>query len=262
MTIAAGFVFGDGVLLCADSQFTVGGSKLDGMKLGNFEASWGQVMVAFAGDVDFAAAAFQQFERERESDEAKADPIGAMADTFEDFYRRHVLERPGDDNAEFEYSLLLAVRLRFDGIVRLYRTYETILREIKSFDCAGSGDDFARDILGHLHKNECKQNYAVALASYTLAHIKANVQYCGGKSVIFALLHNGKISNLSSDELEYAAIQMERVSCWFIWEAQKFMLGHTFGDGEEFKKRLEILVTRAKWIREVCLQAGKFAGGP
>jgi hypothetical protein len=46
MTIAAGMLYKDGVLLCADTQFTVGLQKLDGMKLGKFAASWGQVVGA------------------------------------------------------------------------------------------------------------------------------------------------------------------------------------------------------------------------
>ncbi len=33
MTIAAGFLYSGGVLLCADSQFTVGPSKIDGLTL-------------------------------------------------------------------------------------------------------------------------------------------------------------------------------------------------------------------------------------
>jgi hypothetical protein len=34
MAIAAGFVYDAGVLLCADSQFTVVPAKVDGMRIG------------------------------------------------------------------------------------------------------------------------------------------------------------------------------------------------------------------------------------
>jgi hypothetical protein len=40
------------------------------------------------------------------------------------------------------------------------------------------------------------------------------------------LMDDGVVKDVGSNYLEELSIQMERSSCWFIWEAQKFMLRH------------------------------------
>lgn len=249
MTIAAGFLYADGVMLCADSQMTVGSSKLDGMKVGRFDASWGQVASTFAGNVDFAAAAFQQCERECESADVTDLPVVGLAEVLEDFYRRHVFEHPQFESGEYDYSLLLAIRLNGESHAKLYRAEQTIFREIKSFDCIGSGEDYGREIVSLLHDPNLTRSRAVALAAYMLGHVKKHAQYCGGKSVILALQHTGQLDPLETTEVTELANHMENVAAWFVWQAQQFILGHTFGDEAAFERRLEILGTRAKHAR-------------
>ncbi|SPE38805.1 hypothetical protein SBA6_950028 [Candidatus Sulfopaludibacter sp. SbA6] len=147
MTIAAGLLCSEGVLVCADSQVTVGTAKLDGSKVGVFETSWGQVIGSFAGNVDYAAAAFQMIERHADSTEVKSSPIDGIETLLSSRYRSHVWEHPQQDSGDYDYSLFLGIRLNEENHARLYRTTETILREVRSFDCAGSGEEFGRDIL-------------------------------------------------------------------------------------------------------------------
>jgi 20S proteasome alpha/beta subunit len=245
MTIAAGFVYDDGVLLCADSQFTVGYSKADGMKLGRFNASWGTVMAAIAGNVDFATSAFQKCERESESKDAKENPLEALEEILKEFYRYHVFGHPKYSEGEYDYSLLLAIRIKGER-AKLYRTQETALREIKAFDCAGSGEDSARDLLRFLYGTGKRRDYAIALAAYVLKHVKEHIQYCGGPSLIWTLGHNGQVDETAgSSEL---AVHIDSTSCWFVCEAQKFILNHVLGDKKTLEKAVGILATRIQYI--------------
>jgi 20S proteasome alpha/beta subunit len=261
MTIAAGFFYADGVLVCADSQFTVGASKIDGLKVGHFDASWGQVVCSFAGNVDYAAAAFQACERECEEPKTKTDPRAAFEEILSSFYERHVFAHPKSGRDDTGYSLFLGIRLNH-GKAKLYRTQETVLRELRAFDCAGSGEDSVRDLLRFLYRGGMSRTSAVALASYTLSHAKNHIQYCGGPTVIRALDNHGNIDEVSAGKLEDLAVHMERVGCWFVSEAQKFMLGHWLGDDEVFKKRLEILNQRALRMRAAWESMPSIRSGP
>lgn len=253
MTIAAGFVYADGVFLFADSQFTVGASKIDGLKLGRFEASWGQVESALAGNVDYAAAAFQRCEREKESEAMCASPLQEIERILEGFYRRHVFRHPNfeTEGGGLEYSLLLAIRLNAEGVARLYRTQETVLREVQSFDCIGSGEDSARDLLRFLYRSRMSLAQSVALSAYVLSHVKVHVDGCGGKSVAQALDSKGFVDQINSIEFQHLGGHIENIAPWFVCEAQQFMLGHMFGDREAFEKRCEIFRTRMLHMRSL-----------
>ena len=61
MTIAAGFMVRDGVVLCTDTRYSVGGAKLPGTKLTAAEIhGTAKLIFAFAGNVDFAQATIQK----------------------------------------------------------------------------------------------------------------------------------------------------------------------------------------------------------
>ena len=135
MTIALGFVYSDGVMLGADSQFTVGSSKVEGLKVGHFEASWGKVAVTFAGNVDYATAAFQKCERAAELSDTRSAPLDAIEEILSDFYKEHIFAHPGyQSGGDFDYSMMLAIKLDKERNAKLYRTQDTILREVRSFD--------------------------------------------------------------------------------------------------------------------------------
>ncbi len=249
MTIAAGFTFSDGVMLCADSQMTIGNAKLNGMKVGRMESKWGQVACAFAGNVDWASAAFQACERAKDSREVKKSPVDGIGGILEDFYRRQVFGHPRYESGDYDYSLFVAIRLDGDARAKLYRAEQTIFREVKSFDCAGSGEDYGREILQFLHFPTMKRERAVALASYMLTHAKKNAQYCGGESVILALLNTGNLDRLETMDITELGNHIEATAAWFVVEAQQFVLGHAVGDRQAFDERWEILKTRALRIR-------------
>src|SRR5882672_12946170 len=61
MTIAAGFTYQDGVLLCTDSLITVYSNKMLGTKMGPLGAyQWGSAYMAGAGHLAFCTAVYQE----------------------------------------------------------------------------------------------------------------------------------------------------------------------------------------------------------
>jgi 20S proteasome alpha/beta subunit len=261
MTIAAGFVYSEGVLVCADSQMTVGAAKVDGSKVGKFETSWGQIIASFAGNVDYAAAAFQALERAGESEKIKDEPIDGIECFLSARYETHVFGHPQQKSGDYDYSLFLGIRLNAHKTARLYRTSETILREVKSFDCAGSGEDFGRDVLRLLHSPDLSIERAVALASYMLSHTKDRIQYCGGQSMVRMLRHDGSsLDNTEDLRLAQLSRHIEISGNWFVWESQKFLMRHALGDMEQFARTLTVLDSRATFIRNIweeAIQSGR-----
>ena len=60
MTIVAGFVHRDGVLLCADTQMESGAALTHAPKIGAFDFAGGKVAIAFAGNTRSAEVTIQK----------------------------------------------------------------------------------------------------------------------------------------------------------------------------------------------------------
>jgi len=207
------------------------------------------VIGAFAGDVDYAAAAFQRCENDRETKDMKKSPLKAIERIVADFYEAKIFKHPSFKKGDLGFSLLLGIRLK-SGRAKFYRTTANVMREVKTFDCAGTGEDAARDLLQRLYAPNMTMTRAVSLASYVIHHVKEHVQYCGGHSDIVTLEHGNDPKGIYSPECDQLARHIEESACWFICEAQQFMLGHTLGDRAAFEERFQILKTRALRIRD------------
>jgi 20S proteasome alpha/beta subunit len=247
MTIAAAFVTTEGVLLCTDQQITAGASKLEGNKIANFEATWGNVVMAFAGNVDQAAGAFQFCERVRES--VKADPIQGLDDILAQRYRDHVFAHPKYATGFYDYVLFVAIQLRGGDRARLYRATDAEFREIVTFDCAGAGEDAARDLLRYLYSTNGDFKWGVALAAYVVSHVGQRVQYCGGHPAVGLLRHDGRVDPEQIKALHRLSLHIENVGNWFVWECQKFLLHHALGTPDRFGRCEEALTVRAERVR-------------
>jgi hypothetical protein len=249
MTIAAGFCYKDGVLLFADSQFTVGSTKMDGLKLGHFKRRWGSVSCAFAGNVDFASAVFQSCERSL-SDSFRGDPIEALREKLGEHYKSYVLDRDSKDIDDLHYELVLGIKLQAQP-ARLYTTADREFREITTFTCGGCGSDLGLVTMKHLHRTALSKEQALSLAIFTLATVKRNVDGCDGPSVLLSLEHDGRI-DVFDDPKSYKAIKyIENASEWFTNKAEQFMLTHVLGTHKEFMDRLTNLNVEALHMRDL-----------
>jgi hypothetical protein len=226
--------------MCADSQLTVGPAKLDGMKIGVFHPDWGTVMMACAGDVDYAVGAFQR----ALSETRKCRPANALTvlgESLETYYRRHIFARPKHLDP-CSYELVLAVKVRDVPQVRLYKTFETAIDETTTFDCQGIGADCARPMIALLYREDASEHYTVAMAAHVLHYIKKSVDGCGGRSVFLVLRDDGISEDLTSTPV---VMLTEETSNYFVFDATKFILECSIGTDEEFRQRLSVLNSKA-----------------
>jgi 20S proteasome alpha/beta subunit len=248
MTIAAGLLTTDGVLVCADRQITAGASKLEGNKIGHFEASWSSVIAAFAGNVAYAATAFQACECAKESANIKRNPIQGLNGLLAKRYREHVFTHPLYKSGDCDFSIIFGIRLKKEKRARLYVTTDTEFREIKSFECVGAGEDAGRNLLKYIYNPRYDLRRGVAVASYAISHVADRVQFCGGAPNMGFIRHDGVADVAFQHELELIALHLANVGNWFAWESQKFLMNHLFGDMRKFSSLVDVN-TRAVYIR-------------
>lgn len=106
MTIAAGFLCSDGVLLCADTEHTGWAAKSHHSKVDHFEVPGGKVCFALAGASDLAWSAIQKCKKQLEATPSN-DLVADVETILDTEYRRNVLGHP--NYTGFDYSLLLGI---------------------------------------------------------------------------------------------------------------------------------------------------------
>ena len=117
MTIAAGFRFADGLLLCADTQLTVAQfAKLSGSKIVpiDFESNGGsKVVFALTGSVPYAHMAIEHCRRalaaQPPEQMASADIALTIEDTLEGFCQDHLYKHPAFERGELPVQMLVGV---------------------------------------------------------------------------------------------------------------------------------------------------------
>jgi len=217
MTIAAGFVCSDGILLCADTEHTGWTSKSHHSKVDHFEVPGGKVCFALAGSSALAWSAIQKCKKQLQAEQSDdlASDIEVILDAE---YRRNVLTHP--NYASLDYSLL--VGLWTERGSQLYCTTATALREIKDFECIGIGGELAQFIVRQgLPSLSLRE--AVALAAYTLAGVKEGITGCGGMSVYLLLRNDGSTGVLTSQH-EGATKNLEKNARLFDFTVRRLLV--------------------------------------
>jgi hypothetical protein len=182
VTIAAGFVHKDGVLLCGDALMEDDYSKEHGWKILTLEGAWGTGRVAFSGTVDYAISAIQKIDRKLK----KTRPsvlLEKLEDYFKEEYAKHVLIHPlcGEESGP-DYDLLFAMRPQKQN-ARLYVTSGTTLHEVTRFRCIGIGESLATYLLRPYLLGNMREEQVVCLSAYAMGAVKRAIRGCGGLSL-------------------------------------------------------------------------------
>ena len=207
MTIIAGFKCIDGIVICADTQETLGTAKRDVPKL-RFEPSdplteqeenHSNLAAVFcgAGDGPFidklVTDAWTASKEEKTLTAvclAIECSIKAQYKEFGQIYQQG--ECP-------EVQLIFGVKM--DSQSRLFTAMGPVVNERFGFDSGGIGHYMADFLSSKLHHSQMTTMQCAILAAYILFEAKAHVDGCGGDSQI-ALLRN----NNSSGTVDWARI--------------------------------------------------------
>lgn len=213
MTIAAGFRFDSGILLCADTQYSAA-HKTEGTKI--FPISYGaaRFIIALTGREAYARRAIEQIQRELQDvgiDELTKDNLqDAIERALLVIFEANVFPHPHYGTADSpEFQLVIAMYSPIDGLF-LIKTEEGVAFTIDDKVCGGSGAYLGDYLNKRLYSAPNRPlNDAVALATYVLYEVKGHDIHCGGTSEFAILWNSGEASSVQSAKIalneDYAA---------------------------------------------------------
>ena len=218
MTIAAGFLCSDGVLLCADTEHTGWAAKSHHSKVDHFEVPGGKVCFALSGASALAWSALQKCRKQLQATPSSDLPAD-IESTLDAEYRRNVLGHP--NYANLDYSLLVGVWTANER-PRLYFTTATAMTEVKEFQCLGIGAELASYMIRPGFQGLTLRS-ATALAAYTLGSVKDSITGCGGMSIYVLLRNDGSIGILTSEH-EGPTKDVEKFARLFDYQIKRLLL--------------------------------------
>lgn len=219
VTICAGFNCPEGIVLCADSEETVGDFLKRsqpkvviypaGKNLSGGDADEVRAVFACAGDGPFIDMMVEKLWRKMASTEPAEE--NAVVEALEDeLIAIHQRYWPLYDKSQRpEVEMLIALYTPWLGSPKespsLWRADGPVLRRVRTYDCIGYGTSLGKYIGDRLYNGQIETDRAALLAIYLLEQAKKSVQFCGGESQVVVMTLPGWIQRLTQEYVNKAA---------------------------------------------------------
>jgi hypothetical protein len=217
MTIAAGFEFQGGILVCADRQFSGGSIKLFQTKFSELdiqntpETVFLRSIFVMSGTDGYMQAAVESCEGALMDLAADADPAisisqsdvkNSLTDALVNFHKQHIFPHPNYGYMSGpSVSLIAAIRCADDQPYLLW-TNETTVNFVGGYKCVGSGAEIATFAVSPLYKNNAiALEDLVLVSTHGLRVAKAYDPYCGGQSEFAVMFDDGRNSRIEQFEI-------------------------------------------------------------
>lgn len=274
VTICAGFRSQYGVVLCTDSQETIGAMKFDAPKLvtkPDVGSEDDQVRMLFAGAGDGPFI------------DKLVEGMWKSAISGPDMHCEKILQRIEDRNLEIHdkywrvypkedrpLAHILFAILTDDSNPRLFRAMGPIINEVESYAFVGYGLELGTFLAENFRPDTVDIEEDVSAALFILENAKKYVDSCGGDTQIAALMIDGSISTLWSTStsrlaegfsdiakdmysLFGEAINLERSPQDFSLSA-RWAIREIRRTRERLKKRVPTRIKTSREIKESCTQ--------
>jgi hypothetical protein len=184
MTMAAGFVARDGVLLCTDSLYS-GGVRVYGRKIFTHPLEAGVISFALAGHEPFAKRAIEDSKDDLDRNpnahgslvSIKARVESVLKTTWENF----VDARPIEEREGSRFQLLIAIGTRREG-THLFSAVGPVLTPIETYECFGVGFYVGHHIIETAYRPRMPLEKIAIIAVHALGIAKWHVEGVGGPS--------------------------------------------------------------------------------
>jgi 20S proteasome alpha/beta subunit len=231
MTIAAGFVCLDGIVLCADTQETITGyTKNSTEKIRLWRDGGLNIAITGAGDTELIETISARVERALYSVYPATGfwPTDRVRDIIQndmsESFRKYILPYapfPKDDRPWCELLILVTVSNGVSEYECLFRASGTIVREINLHaECIGSGLILAKSLIERFYHMGMNLDEVVLAACYIMYRTKKWVDGCGGKTdIVISSKKNqffGGIAGYEIEELERQFEQFEESVNWLM----------------------------------------------
>jgi 20S proteasome alpha/beta subunit len=198
MTIAAGLVCSDGVVLFADTEMSLSTFKLGGAKA--FVCTKGKVKVGVvgAGHTDYIEHAITEICRTVHDCNSTVSAYRSICKVLVDVHKEHIYPDP---NAS-KHSIQLLIGVSEPGNkALLFKTFNTVVNKVYSFEAIGTGWELASYLLDKSYRESVTVAGGVVVATKVLLETKRYVQGCGGDSHVI-YMSDGIADFVAEDQIE------------------------------------------------------------
>jgi hypothetical protein len=206
MTIAAGFLCRDGMVICTDSELNYDALKLGTSKSFDLVSKGGTILtITGAGHWNYIRMAIQKIGalwlKIGTTDLGPSDCVALVEAAVLEIYEKHIPLFPGEPKPGF--SLIVGLRSK-DGAVSLITSSETAVIVNHTFEIVGVGETFGKYIADLLNRlsgpdgrklwfpNDFSVREAAIWAAYIFWISKRYTPGCGGPTRIEALMCSGE----------------------------------------------------------------------
>jgi 20S proteasome alpha/beta subunit len=255
MTIAAGFLCNDGLVLCADTRETIPGYvKSDTEKMVMLKFPLYNLAITGAGDSDLIEMLGEEIADALllEKTNAAIMPIlSVLKKTLIRVFNDHVASYPVSQYDERPTATLL-IGLQVHSATLLYKSRGTLLRRLRTAECVGTGLALGKSLIDRLHTPTMSLSHAGLIALYTLRQAKRWVDGCGGNSDILLLSNREcKTTRIPTDqikELEAHFDEFDKAIRPVLISCADGAMEHTAFDQVMKAFQLEMLKLRGKFM--------------
>ena len=221
MTIAAGFVCIDGIVLCADTQETTGYTKNNTEKISSIVDQGLGIAISGAGDTELIETIGAQIQRDllwgyspkelRMTNEVRDIIQNVMSSSF----KRYIVPYaafPKEDRPWCDLLIVVTVKNEANNYDCLFRASGTTVRSIEpGGECVGTGLILAKSLIERFYNPFMDLDELVLAACYIMFQTKKWVDGCGGKTdLLVASYKKDFFGGIASRDIESIEQQFEQ----------------------------------------------------
>jgi hypothetical protein len=200
MTIAAGSLFQDGVILCADTLLSANYRK-QGRKVWYRQVGDLEVGITGAGDyVLLKLAATEIMARLTTEIQSGAVVVRLVEAVLASIHDDHIDKAP-QWQQDLGYGINLIIGVKTPNIVLLFESSRRAVAPVEGFACVGSGGPVGNYVGSVLHSEAVPVAWGQVMAAYLIQQTKAFGDDCGGETNIVVMPDRGHARNLSPKEI-------------------------------------------------------------
>jgi hypothetical protein len=203
MTIVAGFLSGDVMLLCADMEEGDGYSKREVKKIAHFDGNGWQVDVGGSGPSAVLDLTFKKLKKEfaacSNRDEMASDHEEIIRSVLQKVHEQYIWP---SKVREYAIELLVGINLKDSQEFCLYRTQEYIPQPIESFCCIGLGAILGNYFASVLHSPSLTRTQMLYEGAFIIEEVREFVSDCGKGTQIELTMKDGRHWSFGNDDVE------------------------------------------------------------
>jgi 20S proteasome alpha/beta subunit len=260
MTLIAAFRCSEGVVLCADSQETVGDVRVAVNKVAPDDAGEYQIAIAGSGNGDLIDGFAYALKLDVQSWPDGLDEkvvYGNLQTLLQEYYEHQVAFYPVDSPGDTLNHFLVCIKPKKKPVIFLWELRGTAVVPVADYTLLGVGASIYRHELKRLYKKKLSGLQAVLLGVHLFSLAKETSNYVGGQTDVIFVNHEGMWVHDPNDVRE-----LERRMATFNEKIAELVLAcpDTSIHRDEFKALLQSFEDQAIQLREQNFKAAFLSG--